>query len=138
MAQTKKKRRRKHKGTQGGKVDDRPRGRPRSRAEAKQRAQTRRTGGGGGKRQAAQRPGPGTVPPTWASAGKKALLAGVVFFVLLAVLFKHPMAESAALAGFMLLFYIPMAYYTDKLFYNRRKGKEAQAKVARSSGDADD
>ena len=42
MAQTKKKRRRKHRGTQGGRIDTRPaRGRPRSRAEAQARARSR-------------------------------------------------------------------------------------------------
>ena len=62
MAQTKRKRRRKHKGTQGGKIDSRPKGRPRNRAEAKQRAQARRSGSGG-KRAVAQQ---GPQPPTWA------------------------------------------------------------------------
>jgi hypothetical protein len=133
VAQTKKKRRRKHRGTQGGKIDTRPRARPRTRAEAKQRAKARR-GGGGRKRTAAQRPGPGAAQPTWASAFRKSLVAGALFLVLLAVIFKRPLGASAALAGFMLVFYIPMAYYTDRYMYMRRLRKDEQERIARSGG----
>jgi hypothetical protein len=118
VAQTKKKRRRKHRGTQGGRVDSRPKGRPQNRAEARQRAKQKRASGGGSKRSAArERP---LTPPSWPSAIRKALVAGVIFFVLLAVAFQRPMGASAALAATMLIFYIPMAYYTDKFFFNRR------------------
>ncbi len=41
------------------------------------------------------------------------------------------MGASAALAGFMLLFYIPMAFYTDRFFFNRRL---AQLQKERSEG----
>jgi hypothetical protein len=119
MPPTKKKRRRKHRGTQGGKVDARPRGRPRNRAEAKQRAQAQRSGGGSRKRAAASaRATPG--PPTWSSAIKKGLVAAVIFFVLIGLVFSRPLGSAAGIALFMLVFYIPMAYYTDRFFYNRQ------------------
>ena len=119
MPPTKKKRRRKHRGTQGGKVDARPRGRPRNRAEAKQRAQAQRSGGGSRKRAAASaRATPG--PPTWSSAIKKGLVAAVIFFVLIGFVFGRPLGSAVAIAVFMLVFYIPMAYYTDRFFYNRQ------------------
>lgn len=130
MAQTKKKRRRKHRGTQGGKIDARPRSKPRNRAEAKQQAKARRSGGG--KRKATQRNAPGTVPPSWGSAVKKSIFAGIVFFALLAFAFGRPVGASAALAGFMLAFYIPMAYFVDKFFYDRKQRKDAQERLARS------
>ena len=131
MAQTRRKRRRKHRGTQGGRVDDRPRSRPANRAEARQQAKARRAGGGGKRRQVAS--GPGGRPltaPSWRSAAQKAAFAGVIFFVLLALVFQRPMGASAALAGFMLLFYIPMAFYTDRFFYSRRLSKIAEEQAA--------
>jgi hypothetical protein len=120
MAQTKKKRRRKHRGTQGGKVDTRPKGRPRNRAEAKQRAAARR--GGSGKRRAVAPAGP--KPPTWGSAIGKGVAAGAIFFVLLALAFQRPVTEALPLAGFMLVFYIPMSFLFDRFFYNRQISKQ--------------
>ena len=38
--------------------------------------------------------------------------------------------EGIALAGFMLLFYIPMGYYTDLFFYRRRMAKQARERAA--------
>ena len=133
MAQTKKKRRRKHRGTQGGRIDTAPRRRPANRAEARQQAKARRAGGGGKRKQQGPTDARGRplVEPTWGSAIRKALFAGVIFFALLALLFSRPIAASAALAGFMLLFYIPMAYYTDRFFFNRRL---AQLQKERSEG----
>ncbi|MDP9189528.1 MAG: hypothetical protein M3O25_09795 [Actinomycetota bacterium] len=133
MAPTKKKRRRKHRGTQGGKVDSRPRGRPRNRAEARQRAQSGRSRGSSSKRSAASsRSAPS--PPTWASAARKGLVAAVIFFVLLALAFGRAPVSSLGLAGFMLVFYVPMAYYTDRFFYNRQLRKAEQEREAKAQG----
>jgi hypothetical protein len=132
VAQTKKKRRRKHRGTQGGRIDTAPRRRPANRAEARQQAKAKRAGGGRKRQQgptdARGRP---LVEPNWGNAIKKSILAGLIFFVLLAVVFQRPMGASAALAGFMLLFYIPMAFYTDRFFFNRRL---AQLQKERAEG----
>jgi hypothetical protein len=121
MAQTKKKRRRKHRGTQGGKVDTRPKGRPRNRAEAKQRAQARRAGGSGKRTRAAAPAGP--KPPTWPSAIGKGVAAGAIFLALLVLAFGRPLSEALPLAGFMLAFYIPMSFLFDRFFYNRQLSK---------------
>jgi hypothetical protein len=126
VAQTKRKRRRKHKGTQGGKIDSRPKGRPRNRAEAKQRAQARRSGAGGGKRAVAQQ---GPAPPTWGSAARKGVLAAGIFFALLALAFQRPIGASLGIAAFMVAFYVPMAYYTDKFMYNRHLRKQQQERA---------
>jgi hypothetical protein len=122
MAQTKKKRRRKRRGTQGGRVDTRAaRGRPRNRAEARQRAQARRTGGG--RTRAAAAPG----PPTWGSAFRKGLVAAAIFFALMALAFQRPLGAAAGIAAFMVAFYVPMAFYTDRFFYQRGLRKQQQA-----------
>ena len=126
MAQTKKKRRRKHRGTQGGKIDTRPaRGRPRSRAEAKARA---RSGRGKSKKKTS---GP-RVPsePSWSSAVKKGAVASVLFVGLLALFGQNP--ATSLLIGILLLgFYVPMAYMMDRFFYQRYLRKEAQKQLER-------
>ena len=129
MAQTKKKRQRKHRGTQGGGISTKPKGRPRNRAEARQRAQQRRSGAGGKSKSRA--PTRGLVPPTWGSAIRKGLVAGLIFFALLALLFKEPIPQSASLAAFMLVFYIPLGYLTDRFFYRRTLMKEQRERQAR-------
>jgi hypothetical protein len=75
------------------------------------------------------------MPPTWESAAKKGIFAGLIFFVLLFVAFGREVGPSIALAGFMLLFYIPMAYYTDRFFYNRARRKEEQERAPKAQGD---
>jgi len=116
MAQTKKKRRRKHRGTQGGRVDpSRRSGRPRTREEAKARA---RAGRSGSTRVDA--------PPTWRSSVTRGVVAAVIFTVLLMLLFKRPVGSALALGAFMLVFYIPAGYYMDKWLYQRRQRQQKQ------------
>jgi hypothetical protein len=109
MAQTRRRRRRKHRGTQGGSVDRRrARGRPRSRqeakAQAKRRAEVRRDRS-----------------PTWGSAFRRGLIGAAIFFVLIMVAFGRDFAESFALSAVMLALYVPLGYYVDRFFWNRRR-----------------
>jgi hypothetical protein len=110
MAQARKRRRRKHRGTQAGSVERRARSRPRSRAEARDRA----------KSQYAQRR---DQPPTWRSAINRGLVAAGIFFFLIVLLFRRPVAAALALSLFMLAFYIPMGYYIDRFMYRRRQAQ---------------
>jgi hypothetical protein len=110
MAQTKKRRRRKRRGTQGGRIDTKPRSRPRSRAEAKARA--------GAKRKPAQR---SDLPPTWRGSIVRGIAAAVIFGVLLLLIFKRPPGVALALAAFMLAFYIPAGYFIDMTLWRRRE-----------------
>jgi hypothetical protein len=125
MAQTKKKRRRKHRGTQGGRIDRRPaRGRARSRAEAQARARNR-----SGKR----KPGDRTPQPaSWSSALKKGGVAAVLFVALLFLFGQKPIA-ALAVGVLMLGFYVPMAFMMDRFFYQRHLRKEAQKRAERES-----
>lgn len=119
MAQTKRKRKRKHKGTQGGSIDRRGRtSRPANRQEARARA----------RRQMGDRR---DVPPSWRSSTNRALIASGIFFALLVLLFGQPLASSLALSAFMLALYIPMGYGIDRFFYNRRVAQRRKAKEAR-------
>jgi hypothetical protein len=111
MAETRKRQKGKKRGTQGGRVDTKPRGgRPRNRAEAKNRAK-------------AKRPAPtrGDHPPTWRNSIMRGLFAAVIFFVLLLLLFKRPVGTSAAFAAFMLAFYIPAGYFIDMALWRKRE-----------------
>ena len=121
MAQTKRKRRRKHRGTQGGRIDRRPaRGRARSRAEARSRAKSRT------KSRDPRSPN----PPSWNSSLKKGGIASVLFFALLAIMGQPPVS-SALIAFLMTGFYMPMAYLMDRFFYMRHQRKEAEKRLER-------
>jgi hypothetical protein len=126
MAQTKKKRRRKHRGTQGGRIDTRPaRGRARSRAEAQNRARARTKKKG--------KPGQRTPEPaTWSSALKKGALAAVLFAGILALMGQNPI-QIIVVGVLMLGFYVPMAFTLDRFMYNRHLRKEAQKREERAA-----
>jgi hypothetical protein len=59
-------------------------------------------------------------PPTWRGAINRALMAAALFGVLVIVLFRQSPARAIPLALFMVLFYVPLGYYTDRFFYHRR------------------
>jgi hypothetical protein len=124
MAQTKKKRRRKHRGTQGGRIDTRPaRGRARSRAEAQSRARSRTKKKGGPRV---------PEPPSWSSALKKGGIAAVLFVAVITVFGQSP-AVALAVGVLMLGFYVPMAYTLDRFMYQRHLRKEAQKRAEREA-----
>jgi hypothetical protein len=112
VAQTRKKRRRKHRGTQGGRIDENRRsGRPRSREEAKARARA-------GRKQAAPK---ADAPPTWRSSVYRGVVAAVIFTALLMLLFKRPPGTAFGLGAFMLVFYIPAGYWIDTMMWRKRE-----------------
>jgi hypothetical protein len=117
VAQTRKKRRKKHKGTQGGRIDSKRRARPRSRQEAKAQARSRRG--------AAPR---ADAPPTWRSAIVRGVVAAVIFFALLLLLFGRSVGSALALGGFMLAFYIPAGYYIDQMMWRKRERARIRAR----------
>jgi hypothetical protein len=111
MAQAGKKRRRKHRGTQGGRIDTKRRGgRPRTREEAKARA---RAG-----RKAAPKI---DAPPTWRSSVYRGIVAAVIFTALLMLLFKRPPGAAFGLGAFMLVFYIPAGYWIETMMWRKRE-----------------
>ena len=118
MAQTRKKRRRKHRGTQGGRIDSNRRPpKPRSRAEAQARA-----------RSGARRSGPKVDrPPTWRSAAIRGIAAAAIFTVLLLLIFKRSAGAALGLGAFMLVFYIPAGYYMDTFLWRRRERARMRA-----------
>jgi hypothetical protein len=113
MAQPKNKRRRKRRGTQGGKIDTRGRtSRPRTREEAKARARS------GGSRTASKKK---DLPPTWKGSALRGSAAAVIFVLILLVLFKRPIGVALVFGLFMLVFYIPTGYYIDMTMWRKRE-----------------
>ena len=112
MAQTKRKRRSKHRGNAAGSIEARGRtGRKPTAEEAKQsirdQAKTRRL----------------TKPPTWNSAALKALAMAVLLFVLtrLGIFGGEDMTvtQGLFLSLMALIIYTPLAYMTDRWVYRR-------------------
>ncbi|HVS99432.1 MAG TPA: hypothetical protein VHE08_02865 [Solirubrobacterales bacterium] len=113
MAQPKNKRRRKRRGTQGGRIDTKGRrARPRTREEARQRARS-----GGGRTTTKKK----DLPPTWKGAALRGLAAAAIFVVILLALFRRPLGVSLAFGAFMLAFYIPTGYYIDMAMWRKRE-----------------
>jgi hypothetical protein len=117
VAQTKKKRQRKKRGTQAGNLDTRRKARPKSRAEARSQAKS-------GSRTRAPRV---DRPPTWKSAIVRGVVASVVFLALLMLLFGRSVNEALPIAAFMLVFYIPAGYYMDSVLWRRRERARIRA-----------
>ena len=113
MAQTKRKRTRKHRGTPAGTIERAGRtGRPQTREDAKQIARQRRQ----------ERL---DTPPTWKSSVNRAAIAAAVFGLLVVLAFGRSMAQGVILAGFMFLLYIPLGYVTDQAVYRFRQRRKA-------------
>ena len=109
MAQTKRKRTRKHRGTPAGTIERSGRtGRPQTRQDAKQISRQRR-------QERLDK------PPTWRGAAQRAAIAAVVFGALIVVLFGRSVSQAAILIVFMFLLYIPLGYATDNMIYRFRQ-----------------
>ena len=119
MAQTKRKRRSKHRGTQAGTVETRGRTSrpPQTKVEARKVARERR-------QSRLDR------PPTWRGALNRAAISAAVFAVAVVVLFRRPVVAGVTLGALMVVLYLPMSYYTDRFLYNRRR----RQKAARGAG----
>ena len=123
MAQTKRKRRTKHRGNAAGIVEQRgrtsrppsPEARKAERKDAARRSRMDRY----------------SKPPTWRSAANRALVATILFVAVVVLAFKQPLQSAIALGGFMLLLYIPIGYFTDTFFYNRRQQQLARKRGGR-------
>jgi hypothetical protein len=122
MAQTKKKRRKRHAGTQAGTVERRGRtSKPAPKPDSKTAARERR---------AARF----DQPPSWRSAITRAAVSAAIFGVLIVLAFGQSPARGALLGATMFVVYIPMAYLMDRFLYNRRQKQKAREAQAPRSG----
>jgi hypothetical protein len=118
MAQTKKKRRRKHRGTQAGTIERAGRtGKPtgtRTPTKSEQRY---------ARNQARQNKF--DKPPTWRGSVNRAAFAAVILAIFVSIVQKKP-AQGALLGIVAMIFYVPMSYYTDRALYRRRQRQKQQ------------
>jgi hypothetical protein len=116
MAQTKRKRRTKHRGNAAGTIETRGRtGRPPSAEEKKKQAR------------ATARDRRLSTPPTWNSAAKRAGIASALMFVFLMVTSKGSaggrVGLSVGFAAGAFLLYSALGFYMDQFLYRRRMRK---------------
>jgi hypothetical protein len=114
MAQTKRKRRTKHRGTAAGTISARGRtGRPPTPDERKKAA-----------RETAREARLNT-PPTWNSAIKRALLAAGFMFIFLLLTSKGNILAALLFALFAFALYVPSGYHLESFLWRRRQRKKA-------------
>ena len=120
MAQTKRKRTRKHRGNAAG-IVERPahnsRGTTASPTKARSSKEQTRLDARKRREERMNR------PPTWKGATQRAGVAAGLFAVLITIFFKETIATSISLAAFMLVLYIPLSYMTDRALFNWRVKK---------------
>ena len=115
MAQTKRKRRTKHRGTAAGTIE------ARGRTGRKPTASERRKSAGGDAREERR-----FAEPTWGGAAMRAGFASLMLFALfqLGVAGQdQPLASSLILCLGAFLLYVPFGYKIDRIFWERRMRK---------------
>jgi Flp pilus assembly protein TadB len=118
MAQTKRKRRSKHRGTAAGTIETRGRtGRPPTAEERKKasrmEARERRL----------------NTPPTWRSSLTRAGFAAAILFVFLILTTKnHNVLAAVGFAVLALLLYVPTGYYLETFLFRRRMRRKEETK----------
>jgi anti-sigma factor RsiW len=116
MAQTKRKRPRKHRGTQAGTVEARGRtGRPGKGSVANDAKALRQQ----------RREERMSKPPSWRSSFNRAAISALVFGVFTVIAFGWTIAQAVPLTLAMVLIYLPLSYVTDRYIYNRRQRRMA-------------
>jgi Flp pilus assembly protein TadB len=118
MAQTKRKRQTKHRGNAAGVVESR--GRTGRKPTAAEKSLSGREAAKAKEKLIDKR----DQPPTWRGAVVRAMVAAVMFLLIVAVVLKQNSLYE--LFPVVLVAYIPMSYYTDKFVYERRQRKKAK------------
>jgi hypothetical protein len=125
MAQTRKKRRTKHRGNAAGVVE------ARGRTGRKPTAAERRTTG---RATAAERRQDRMFrPPSWKSATYRSAFAALIFAAVVTLALGQSAGQAVALTIFVFILYIPLGYFTDSLLY-KRKQRQLAAEKAQKAG----
>jgi hypothetical protein len=117
MAQTKRKRRSKHRGNAAGSIETRGRtgrptpSKPATKQEARMIARERRL----------------STPPTWRASMARAGIAAVLMFVFLSATTKtnNKFAYAAVFAILAFALYVPGGYYMERFLWRRRMARRA-------------
>jgi hypothetical protein len=113
MAQTKRKRRTKHRGTAAGTISARGRtGRPLTAEEKKKQSRE------------VAREERLNKPPTWKSSIQRAAFASALMFVFLSLIGPgkggNRFVSAAVFAAFAMALYVPLGYYLERFLWQRR------------------
>src|SRR4051794_22895752 len=125
MAQTKRKRRTKHRGNAAGAIE--ARGRTGRKPTAEENKSTSRMSARDARRRK---------PPSWNNAALKALAMAVLLFAIIKLgviggKSKTPTTQALFLAVMALVIYTPLAYVTDRFVYNRMLRQQQQPQKKR-------
>jgi ABC-type xylose transport system permease subunit len=117
MAQTRRKRKRRHRGTQAGTIETPGRtGKP---VASERRPATRQASA----RQ--RRENRFDKEPTWRSSLNRAAFAAVILAIFIGVTQKN-VAQAVVLGLLAMLLYVPMSYYTDRMLWRRRQRQKSR------------
>lgn len=120
MAQTKRKRRSKHRGTAAGTISARGRtGRPPSADEKKRQQKLTRE---------QAREARLAAPPTWRGSINRALLASGFMFIFLLLTSKGNILAAVLFGIFAFALYVPSGYYLEQYLWRRRMRKKEEAR----------
>jgi hypothetical protein len=126
MAQTRRKRKRRHRGTQAGTIERSGRtSKPASSSSSSSKRGSSSASSKAASRQTAaeRRQARFDNPPTWRGALNRAAFAAAILVVFVAVVQKN-IAAGILLGAFAMVIYIPMSYYTDLALYRRRQRRK--------------
>ena len=119
MAQSKQKRKRKHRGTPAGTIE-----RPAHNAGARTKEKAKQKTKPSADQRREERL---NREPTWRGAINRAAIAAGVFAVITVLLLKQSVAQALALGAFAFLLYVPSGYYIDRALYNRRQRQQGKS-----------
>jgi hypothetical protein len=123
MAQTRRKRRTKHRGNAAGIVEQRGRtSRPPSPEERK--AQRR-------EQSKLERQSRMARPPSWQRAATRSLVTTALFVAFVTLALGQPIGQTLALGAVLILIYIPFGYFIDSFFYKRFSARQQRARGRR-------
>ncbi len=118
MAQTKRKRRTKHRGTAAGTIEARGRTGRKPRPEERKLDKQAQS--------ALRREERLNKPPTWRNSFNRALVASGIFLIAAIFVLKVKPVSGISLLVFVLALYTVLGYYTDMFLYHRRQRKKSK------------
>lgn len=134
MAPTKRKRRRRHRGTQAGTIDRA--GRTSKPATGGSGSRASGSAKGGSSKPAAKQTNAERrlarldTPPTWRGSVNRAGFAAAILVIFVLVTQKN-ILQAIILGAFAMIVYVPMSFYTDRALYNRRQKQKLKQRTGR-------
>jgi Flp pilus assembly protein TadB len=121
MAQTRRKRKRRHRGTQAGTIERAGRtSKPPATSARRTKGSTKVEGRTLAQQRREQR---ADREPTWRGAFNRAAFAAVILVVFISVVQKN-IAQGLVMGVFALVIYVPLSYFTDTALYRRRQRRK--------------